>query len=386
MRTSGLLADFAGVRLAVSGSLAAPSFAAAPDRVAADTGLSPSDERMESPLLDFPFESALRRWPRTAAGASDKAGSGELDSAEPLPGIDGDDNAPPALGISSPVISRSASGVYSSLSDDDDAPEPPVLGIPQRSTRNQVLTYIYDKTTLGLKESTLELFNDYRNFWSYRSVTILTMSLATSASLANTTADQHFQNWNDAHIQSPLSNHVAQDFKMLGNGMNTIPVFVVAAFSGPFLEESIPEFGPLGQWGNRSLQAMLAAGPFTLFFNQAIGSSRPVAGEGSAWHPFHDDHGVSGHAFMGAIPFLTAASMVDNFAIKVALFMLSFGTGWSRINDDQHYLSEVVMGWSLAYMGVDAVNRTKDDSNSRLSFGPAMLNGGAPGIQLAYRF
>ena len=29
----------------------------------------------------------------------------------------------------------------------------------------------------------------------------------------------------------------------------TIPIFVVAAFSGPFLEESMPAFGPIGQWG-----------------------------------------------------------------------------------------------------------------------------------------
>ena len=110
-----------------------------------------------------------------------------------------------------------------------------------------------------------------------------------------------------------------------------------------------------------------------------------MADEGSKWRPFHDSHGVSGHAFMGAIPFLTAASMTDSYAAKTTLFLLSFGAGWSRIHDDQHYLSEVLMGWSLAWIGVDAVNRTKSGRNDFI-ITPAMLAGGSPGIQLSFNF
>ena len=43
----------------------------------------------------------------------------------------------------------------------------------------------------------------------------------------------------------------------------------------------------------------------------ATGASRPADGQGSHWHMFNDNNGVSGHAFIGAIPFLAAAEMVE---------------------------------------------------------------------------
>lgn len=221
---------------------------------------------------------------------------------------------------------------------------------------------------------------------SYRSLAFLGVALATSGTLANTSMDQHVTNWSDAHFQGATGDKVAADFKMFGNGWNTIPVFVGVMFAGPLLEDTIPVAGPIGEWGNRSIQAMLAAGPMELFFNRALGSSRPTADEGSKWRPFHDSHGVSGHAFMGAIPFLTAASMTDSVAAKVALFLLSFGTAWARVEQDVHYLSEVVMGWSLAWIGVDAVNRTKNGDDDTFFVSPVMLSGNIPGIQLVYRF
>jgi membrane-associated phospholipid phosphatase len=88
---------------------------------------------------------------------------------------------------------------------------------------------------------------------------------------------------------------------------------------------------------------------------------------------------------MGAIPFLTVASMTDSVGVKVVMFLLSWGAGWSRINDDMHYASEVFMGWSLGFMGVDAVTRTKSGKNNFL-FSPAILAGGTPGVQLAFNF
>ena len=32
-------------------------------------------------------------------------------------------------------------------------------------------------------------------------------------------------------------------------------------------------------------------------------------------------------------------------------------TGWSRINDRKHYLSQVVLGWTIAWNAVDAIHR-----------------------------
>jgi hypothetical protein len=92
----------------------------------------------------------------------------------------------------------------------------------------------------------------------------------------------------------------------------------------------------------------------------AIGASRP--GESSAessWKPFQDSNGVSGHAFVGAVPFLSAAKMSDGILAKSAFYAGSTLCGWSRINDDSHYASQVVLGWCLAYASASAVDRSQ---------------------------
>jgi hypothetical protein len=45
---------------------------------------------------------------------------------------------------------------------------------------------------------------------------------------------------------------------------------------------------------------------------KVTGASRPSDGSGSQWHFNNDTKEVSGHASIGAIPFLVKAEMVDN--------------------------------------------------------------------------
>ena len=336
------------------------------------------------PAFEFPFESCTRSWPDSPAGTMpgrSPGGSRGVEGAGPLLIV----RLPPVEAVSpyvSPEIAPDTPSLTQRWDGDDSVPgsfDSSNDGV--RST----FVYVYDKTLSGFKESTIELLIDYQNLVSYRSIGLLGVALGTSGTLANTPLDAKFiaGTTSTSPVTSPI--RAVQDFKMFGNGMNTIPVFVVAAFSGPFLEESVPAFGPIGQWGNRSIQAMLAAGPTELFFNQALGSSRPVAGEGSKWCPFHDSHGVSGHAFMGAIPFLTAASMTDNYAAKATLFLLSFGAGWSRIHDDQHYLSEVLIG---CVHGLDrrGCRQSHERGPERLHRHARDVVRGTPAFQFAFNF
>jgi membrane-associated phospholipid phosphatase len=83
----------------------------------------------------------------------------------------------------------------------------------------------------------------------------------------------------------------------------------------------------------------------------AIGASRPDEDD-SRWRPFEDTNGVSGHSFMGAVPFITAAEMAENPYIRYSLYLGSMLCGWSRINDDRHYLSQAALGWWIAYLSV----------------------------------
>ncbi len=91
------------------------------------------------------------------------------------------------------------------------------------------------------------------------------------------------------------------------------------------------------------------------------GASRPGENlSGSHWKPFQDSNGVSGHSFMGAIPFLTAAMMTEDPALKALFYAGSALVPLSRINDAAHYPSQALLGWAMAYVAAQAVNKTAD--------------------------
>jgi membrane-associated phospholipid phosphatase len=74
---------------------------------------------------------------------------------------------------------------------------------------------------------------------------------------------------------------------------------------------------------------------------------------------FNDNNGVSGHAFVGALPFLAAADMVESPLAKGALYVCSTFVGFSRMTDDAHYPSQVFLGWYMAWASARAVSATE---------------------------
>ena len=121
-----------------------------------------------------------------------------------------------------------------------------------------------------------------------------------------------------------------------------------------------------------------------LLMQEVLGSSRPAdTGMPSQWSPFHASNGVSGHAFMGSVPFITAANMTDNIWAKAGLYFCSTFTGWSRINDDKHYLSQVCLGWWMGYLSCQAVEGTHR-ANQHFSVTP-LVSPEMTGIGLTYQ-
>lgn len=78
----------------------------------------------------------------------------------------------------------------------------------------------------------------------------------------------------------------------------------------------------------------------------------------SRWRPFRDGNGVSGHAFMGAIPLLAAAELTENRWVKVGRVAASVLPGFSRLTDAEHDPSQVLIGWSPAYPAASAVSES----------------------------
>ena len=111
----------------------------------------------------------------------------------------------------------------------------------------------------------------------------------------------------------------------------------------------------------RTTRAYLVGAPPVLFMQSCLGGSRPgERDDASFWRPFDDDNGASGHAFVGAVPFLTAARMTEDRRVKACWYALSVLPAWSRaVNDDSHYLSQVGLGWWMAYLACESVDRTE---------------------------
>ena len=220
-----------------------------------------------------------------------------------------------------------------------------------------------------------EVWLDYQDFYSLRGLTILGAQVGMAAVLANTSLDEDFQDWHDDHVRSGGSDDLADAVRWLGEGKIMIPVFAGAALLECFVNDDQPVLKGIGEWGNRCSRSVLVGGPTVLGLQYLLGASRPVQGRGSSWKPFDDNNSVSGHAFLGATPFLNGAKMTESYPLKVALYGLSTLPAWSRVNDQRHYLSQVLLGWGIAWLAADVVDRT-ERSQQNWAIVPYAANGG----------
>ena len=90
-----------------------------------------------------------------------------------------------------------------------------------------------------------------------------------------------------------------------------------------------------------------------------LGSSRPIYARHDAFsfQPCSGDAAFpSGHT---TVAFALAASVADEIhqpVVTVLLYSAAAGTGWSRINDNKHWLSDVVTGAGIGIVSAKLVN------------------------------
>lgn len=206
-----------------------------------------------------------------------------------------------------------------------------------------------------------KIWADCENFYCRDVACDLALSIAGAGVLANTSLDQDFRDWYQDDVKSPDSERFADAYKVFGEGYYFVPAFLGMAVVGSLADENSCG-SEVGKFGSRVTRGYLVGGPPVLVMQCALGGSRPTEGEDmSRWKPLSDTKGVSGHAFMGAVPFITAAKMTDRPLLKASLYACSTLTAWSRIDHDRHYLSQVCLGWWMAYLASSAVDKTEND-------------------------
>jgi len=238
----------------------------------------------------------------------------------------------------------------------------------------------YDGSESAFRAAMRELWDDHHAFYSRDSLLLLALGTVVAAPIANTSADREIRNWYQDSVRSSSTDDFSESIKDFGDQWNVIPIYIVASMSGRLIDSWAwhPDYGSsLSVWGDRNMRALAVGMPPLLFMQKLLGAGRPEEGS-SHWSLWDDMNAVSGHAFVGALPLLTAAEITDSPFLRRALYIASPAVGLTRINDDAHYFSQVALGWGLAWVTTRAVacKETGLGCVQFLPFGPT----GGPGL------
>ena len=243
---------------------------------------------------------------------------------------------------------------------------------------------VWEKLRDGSGEQLHRLVQDYKNFYLSENLLYVGLAVAVAAPIANTQADQNFSTWYQRQAgNSTGANKTALAFKDFGETKYVIPAYLILSASGHLFPDDIT-LSTLGTFSDRSLRALAVGAPTVGVLQVGLGSDRPFV-QDSHWHPFQSNHGVSGHAFVGAVSFLTAASMIECQPLQALLFVGSLAPAWSRIQTNDHYLSQALLGWSIGLLSVRAVNQTEAQLASPVQIVPVEFPRGAGlGVRIQY--
>ncbi len=249
----------------------------------------------------------------------------------------------------------------------------------------------WGKTYVPLREELRLYCKSLPSFYAWDNALNFGVALAVAAPLANTSVDWDFRSWYQDDVRSTESDDFASACKTFGEGAQMLPLIIGLGMAYRYLKVDCgweqKQFDLTGEWASRSARAVFVGFPTLLVGQVVLGSGRPDDGpDASYWDPFKSSHGISGHAFIGAIPFITAAQMTDRVWLKTIFYGGSMLTGWSRINDDAHFLSQVILGWYLAYLSCRSISRIENPHFGRgLTVFP-VLDSRMSGLGVMYRY
>lgn len=251
-------------------------------------------------------------------------------------------------------------------------PEPATGSSAGTETRQVERWGILHECWLDCKETLTgecsKVVQDFRHNYGLTGLALMTVAVGAAAPVANTPADVNFRNWYQHHAgNSGTANSFAHVGYAFGQFWYVLPVYLTADLGGRCFDDS--EIAQaLSTWGNRTWRAIAVGAPAVGLLQVGLGSTRPRIGS-SHWEPFQANKAVSGHAFIGSLPFFAAASMTDDRPLQALFLAGSFITPWARIQQDGHYLSQCMLGWSLGFIAMQSVLQT-DTGSRRILFAP----------------
>ncbi len=222
-----------------------------------------------------------------------------------------------------------------------------------------------------------DIKNDFLNYMDPDNLILFGDSVLFSGVIANTGMDRAFRQHWQTDIRSNTTDQIFALPQTIGGLSYWYAPIYIACMSVGHMRDHTLVGNVLYHFGYRSLRTFIVGGLQQVLLTNLFGSGRPDRGEDSKWQPFKYETGVSGHAFYGAVPFLTAAMMTDTPGIKYTLYVLSTLPGISRVNSDRHYLSQVVLGWTIAMLSAQSVYQTDEERSPAFQMGVIPKSDGA---------
>ncbi len=169
--------------------------------------------------------------------------------------------------------------------------------------------------------------------------------------LAYSGADEAAESFHSDSVRSSGTDRLAHIFKVFGERFWFVNWLLVAAADAWW------QSGSFSRWGRANFEAMVVGLPLLWTVQRGLGANRPSSDDGSPrWRPMAAPNSASGHTFIAAVPWLTLAMRSGKAPVAALSHVASWATGWSRLNDRKHYLSQIALGWTIAYNAVSAVN------------------------------
>ena len=190
----------------------------------------------------------------------------------------------------------------------------------------------------------------WRRNYGRRAFLRLAAATAAAGILAYSGADEACERLHSGTLRNGGTDLAARVLKPLGDRFWFLNWLMVGAVDAWFKTSSF------SRWGRRNFEAMVVGLPTLWTVQRGLGANRPSSDDANPrWRPLAADNSASGHAFMAAVPWLNLARRTGAGSWRGAARLGSILTGWSRINDRKHYLSQVILGWTIAWNATAAV-------------------------------
>ena len=229
-----------------------------------------------------------------------------------------------------------------------------------------------------------DILADFRQHYSWRPLGKVAIGMGVAGVIANTDADAKIQDFFNEDLSGSAGDDLAEFFTTVGDVAHPLyafPIYLGAMWLGGYNGESE---SAVARWGANSMRAVLVGTPEVVVLSKAIGGHRPEQGD-PGWYPFEDDAGVSGHAFLGAVPIISAARLTNKRWLKYTLYATSTLPGLARVYDDKHYFSQALLGWWIAYVSAETVANTNIANRSGIQIMPVAYDDGG-GVHLTFVF